>query len=96
MIEFIQRLPNLVGLIFPTLDMDNVQTDISVPETGDHAPIEPYNAKLTGMALNYKYDNHSPDLAASIAKHLLLKIPTLTKFFAYQTPVQPVLEFAMS
>ncbi|KAJ1718691.1 hypothetical protein LPJ61_006509, partial [Coemansia biformis] len=54
----------------------------------------PYNAKLTGMAINYKYYNHSPDLAAAIAKHLLLKIPTLTKFFAYQTPAQPVLDFA--
>ncbi|KAJ1726094.1 hypothetical protein LPJ61_005425 [Coemansia biformis] len=94
MFELIQRLPNLVGLIFHALDMDNVQTDVSVPEPGDHAPMEPYGTKLTGMAINYKEDKHSPDLAAAIAKHLLLKIPTLTKFFAYQTPVQPVLDFA--
>ncbi|KAJ1717862.1 hypothetical protein LPJ61_007105 [Coemansia biformis] len=94
MFEFIQQLPNLVGLIFHALDMDNVQTDISVPGAGDHATIEPYDTKLTGMAINYKEDKHSPDLAAAIAKHLLLKIPTLTKFFAYQTPVQPVLDFA--
>ncbi|KAJ1726736.1 hypothetical protein LPJ61_004993, partial [Coemansia biformis] len=94
MFEIIQRLPNLVGLIFYKLDMDSVQTDILVPEAGDHTPVEPYDTKLTGMAINYMQDKHSPDLAAAIAKHLLLKIPTLTKFFAYQTPVQPVLDFA--
>ncbi|KAJ1718513.1 hypothetical protein LPJ61_006588 [Coemansia biformis] len=73
--------------------MDNVQTDISVPEADNHAPVEPYNTKLTGMAINYKKDKHLPDLAAAIAKHLLFKIPTLTKFFAHQTPVQLVHDF---
>ncbi|KAJ1718685.1 hypothetical protein LPJ61_006513 [Coemansia biformis] len=93
MFGLIQQLPNLVGLIFHTLNMDSVQTDISVPEADDHATVEPYNTKLTGMAINYMKGNHSPDLAAAIAKHLLLKIPTLTKFFAHQTPVQLVHNF---
>ncbi|KAJ1730045.1 hypothetical protein LPJ61_003226 [Coemansia biformis] len=93
MFELIQRLPNLVGLILYKLDMDSVQTDISVPEAGEHTPVEPYDTKLTGMAINYMQDKHSPDLAAAIAKHLLLKIPTLSKFFACQTPVRLVHNF---
>ncbi|KAJ1721603.1 hypothetical protein LPJ61_006022 [Coemansia biformis] len=73
--------------------MDSIQTDISVPEADNYATVEPYNTKLTGMAINYMKDNHLLDLAAAIAKYLLLKIPTLTKFFAHQTPVQLVHDF---
>ncbi|KAJ1726215.1 hypothetical protein LPJ61_005343, partial [Coemansia biformis] len=94
MFELIQQLPNLVGLIFRQLDMGNVQTDISVPEAGNHVLMEPYDTKLAGMALTYMQDKHSLDLAAAITKHLLLKILTLTKFFAGQTLVQLVLDFA--
>ncbi|KAJ1718392.1 hypothetical protein LPJ61_006652 [Coemansia biformis] len=94
MLGFIRRLPNLTGLTFYQLELGDVQSDITVSEASGHTPIEPYDTKIKGLAVNYNREQHSPEQAVAVSKHLLLKIPTLTRFLAAQTPKQPVMEFA--
>ncbi|KAJ1724103.1 hypothetical protein LPJ61_005774 [Coemansia biformis] len=94
MLGFIRRLPNLTGLSFYRLELGDVQSDITVPEASDHTPIEPYDTKIKGLAINYNREQHSADQAIAVAKHLLLRLPTLTRLMATQTPKQPVMDFA--
>ncbi|KAJ2688137.1 hypothetical protein H4R19_006587, partial [Coemansia spiralis] len=93
MLALIKRLPNLTGLRFHNLDLSDVQTDISVPEAGEDANVEPLSTSLRGLAINYDWEQHSPDMALAVAKYVLLKLPTMTKLLATQTPKDPVLEF---
>ncbi|KAJ2714375.1 hypothetical protein H4R19_001762 [Coemansia spiralis] len=93
MLAFIERMPKLRELTFDKLDLSDVQTDISIPEADEDANVEPLSTSLRVLAINYDRERHSPDMAVAVAKYVLLRIPTMTKLIAAQTPKDPVLEF---
>ncbi|KAJ2798307.1 hypothetical protein H4R21_003983 [Coemansia helicoidea] len=94
MLAFIERLPRLVSLTLYDLGVNAIQTDISVPDADEETVVEPLRTSLESLTIKYDIWTHSPDRAVAVAKFVLLKIPTLTKLLAVQTPESPVISFA--
>ncbi|KAJ2713505.1 hypothetical protein H4R19_002216 [Coemansia spiralis] len=93
MLSFIERMPNLAKLVFDRLDTHNIQSDVSIPGADENAVIEPLSTLLRLLAIDYHRDGYSPDMAVAVAKHVLLRIPTLAELLIAQTPKEPVLGF---
>ncbi|KAJ2772922.1 hypothetical protein IWQ57_001547, partial [Coemansia nantahalensis] len=96
MLAIIARLPNLIKLTFYDLDLRDIRADLSVPEADEEVDVEPLHSSLEGLAVNHDSDIHSPDTAVALVKYLLLRIPTLARLLAAQTPMAPVLEFVQA
>ncbi|KAJ2711527.1 hypothetical protein H4R19_003205, partial [Coemansia spiralis] len=75
-LAFIEKLPRLVELVFDSVDPSHMETDISIPEAGSSAIVEPLNTSLGALAINYIRGEHSPDTTLAVAKYLLLRIPS--------------------
>ncbi|KAJ2712820.1 hypothetical protein H4R19_002560 [Coemansia spiralis] len=93
MLAFIEKLPKLQVLTFYSLDTSDIQADISVPEAEANATITPLSTSLKALAINYDRERLLPDKAVAVAKYMLLRLPTLVKLFAVQTPREPMLGF---
>ncbi|KAJ2713371.1 hypothetical protein H4R19_002289 [Coemansia spiralis] len=93
MLAFIERLPNLVKLVFYSLDPSDLQTDISVPSADEEAIVEPLSTSLRELTVGYGRVQYSPDTAVAVAKYALLRVPMLTKLLAARTPEEDVLDF---
>ncbi|KAJ1729815.1 hypothetical protein LPJ61_003343 [Coemansia biformis] len=94
MFGLIQHLPNLVELaLYLTYPYRGPYPDMTIPEAGSRTPAWPFRTKLMMVDIEFNNDWPSPTLTVALAKYLLLKIPTLTKLVAKQTPQQRILDF---
>ncbi|KAJ2774324.1 hypothetical protein IWQ57_000873 [Coemansia nantahalensis] len=93
MLALIGGLPCLLGLTLFSLDLSDVQVDISVPDADEDVVVDPLHALLKGLAINYDRARNSPDMAVAVVKYMLLRIPSLAVLYAAQAPRDPVLNF---
>ncbi|KAJ2771577.1 hypothetical protein IWQ56_001730 [Coemansia nantahalensis] len=93
MLALIGELPCLLGLTLFSLDLSDVQVDISVPDADEDVVVDPLHALLKGLAINYDRARNSPDMAVAVVKYMLLRIPPLAVLYAAQAPRDPVLNF---
>ncbi|KAJ1727384.1 hypothetical protein LPJ61_004597 [Coemansia biformis] len=93
MLGFFQHLPNLTKLVVHNLMLDDIQSDLSIPDASSHTPVEPLDTKLNILAINYNKNQYSPDMAVAVAKYMLLKVPMLAQFNVAQIPRQPIVDF---
>ncbi|KAJ2714160.1 hypothetical protein H4R19_001871 [Coemansia spiralis] len=93
MLVFIEKLPKLQVVTFHSLDASDIQADISVPKAEASAAITPLSTSLKALAINYDRERLLPDKAVAVARYMLIRIPTLVKLFAVQTPRESMLSF---
>ncbi|KAJ2702255.1 hypothetical protein H4R19_005371, partial [Coemansia spiralis] len=94
MIRLIHRLPHLVSLHFSCLNLENVQTDFSIPECAEHEPMAPLDTQIRYLYLQQMEDQYElPELALSMLKYLLLRIPTLRSVTTELVPVEQTQAF---
>ncbi|KAJ2716008.1 hypothetical protein H4R19_000886 [Coemansia spiralis] len=93
MFVFLARMPRLVKLMLFTLDVRDIQADISIPDVDDSAVVGSLSTSLEELELIIDSQDQLPDVEMAVVKCVLLRIPTLTKFNALWTPEEPVLEF---
>ncbi|KAJ2698068.1 hypothetical protein H4R19_005620 [Coemansia spiralis] len=93
MLVFIEILPKLQALTFYSLDASDIKADISIPEAEANTTIAPLSTSLKALAINYERERFMPDRAVAVAKYMLLRIPTLVKLFAVQTPREQMQSF---
>ncbi|KAJ2716304.1 hypothetical protein H4R19_000726, partial [Coemansia spiralis] len=66
-------------------------TDFSIPECAEHELMAPLDTQITRLSIWRIEQEELPELALSILKYLLLRIPTLkfvTALFAREEPIQ--------
>ncbi|KAJ2708900.1 hypothetical protein H4R19_004516, partial [Coemansia spiralis] len=78
--QLIRRLPHLVSLHVAYLNLDDIQTDFSIPECAEHEPMAPLDTQIKRLTIEYVQIVGSPELGAQMLKYLLLRIPTLKSF----------------
>ncbi|KAJ2780273.1 hypothetical protein H4R18_003547 [Coemansia javaensis] len=96
LLELLQKLPDLVGLCLDSLLLgDNgIQADISVPDPEGAALLEPLNTRVQSLHIDiHCCEESQKDVLVAVAKYLLLRIPTLASFVAWQVPGKPMAEF---
>ncbi|KAJ2774614.1 hypothetical protein IWQ57_000737, partial [Coemansia nantahalensis] len=93
MLAFIKRLPKLSKLTFHNVYFSNIQADMSIPEANEDTAVAPLHTSLDGIAIGHGKEQHSLDTAVAVVKYLLLRIPTLARIHALQTPKSPVIDF---
>ncbi|KAJ2710269.1 hypothetical protein H4R19_003830 [Coemansia spiralis] len=90
---FIGRLPCLLTLRFIGYVARGTQADISITSLDAHERVEPLNASLQSLRILLSDDWSENDMAA-VVKYLVLRLPRLAFFPAYQIPRSPVIAFA--
>ncbi|KAJ2714555.1 hypothetical protein H4R19_001663 [Coemansia spiralis] len=87
----IHKLPHLICLRVDWLTVADTQTDFSIPECAEHEPVPQLDTQIKRLMLLRLNRGELPELAVSILKYLLLRIPTLkfvTALFAREEPIQ--------
>ncbi|KAJ2781117.1 hypothetical protein H4R18_003059 [Coemansia javaensis] len=93
MLALIRRLSRLTSLTLRNIEFDDVQADISVPGPEEFCFVEPLSTSIKHIWLCANLDRWSPDAYVSVAKYLLLGVPTLSKFRALCVPRGPIMDF---
>ncbi|KAJ2777878.1 hypothetical protein H4R18_004918 [Coemansia javaensis] len=93
MLGLIFRFPNLTNLGIHGLALDEIQTDISIPEPGKGCVVAPLDTGLKTLSINVNQEQPSWEMVVPVAKYLLLQIPTLTIFIAAHAPEKLVMDF---
>ncbi|KAJ1724105.1 hypothetical protein LPJ61_005773, partial [Coemansia biformis] len=93
MFGFIDTHPDLDSLTLSNLALDEIVSDISIPESGARALMAPLDTRIRTLSFKIRRQLYSPDLAIPVAKYLLLRIPTLAEFFAPEIPRRPIVDF---
>ncbi|KAJ2716634.1 hypothetical protein H4R19_000525 [Coemansia spiralis] len=89
----IHKLPHLVSLRVDYLTQADTQTDFSIPECAEHEPVAPLDTQLRELAIKDGYGLMTTDLALSMLKYLLLRIPTLKSITTQFVPVEQIQAF---
>ncbi|KAJ2714882.1 hypothetical protein H4R19_001495, partial [Coemansia spiralis] len=76
-----------------TLDVSDIQADISIPGADDSAVGASLSTSLEELELLFDRQHQLPDVEVAVAKCVLLRTPTLTKLDSSSTPEKPVLKF---
>ncbi|KAJ1731466.1 hypothetical protein LPJ61_002521 [Coemansia biformis] len=93
MLGLIHKLPRLTSLELYNLTLDNIKSNISIPSSGDHQLAAPMDTSISEISITIFRHQYPPELAVPVVKYLLLVIPSLTTFYAAQTPRGPIMAF---
>ncbi|KAJ2716546.1 hypothetical protein H4R19_000577 [Coemansia spiralis] len=93
MFAFIERMPRLVELSLHNINLSGIKPDISFPAADDDNIIKPFGPSLKQLSINYGERRFNADLAVAVAMYALLRIRTLTNFYAARTRWHPILYF---
>ncbi|KAJ2712929.1 hypothetical protein H4R19_002501 [Coemansia spiralis] len=92
-IQLIRRQRQLVYLHINGLNLDDIQTDFSIPACAEHEPVAPLVTQLRGLAISKGHVPMTIDLAFAMLKYLLLRIPTLKSVTTRFVPVEKIQAF---
>ncbi|KAJ2716486.1 hypothetical protein H4R19_000625 [Coemansia spiralis] len=92
MLGLIGKLPQLTSLLLRNLQLDDIQSDISIPASGTHVLEAPLHTKLRAVSIQIT-QHPSPEPAAAVVKYLLLRTPTLARLHTWNVPVRQVRDF---
>ncbi|KAJ2714445.1 hypothetical protein H4R19_001724 [Coemansia spiralis] len=91
--QLIRRQRRLVNLHVNGLNLDDVQTNFSIPECAEHEPVPPLDTQLRNLVIKKGYAPMITHLALSMLKYLLLRIPTLKSVTAEFVPMEKIQAF---
>ncbi|KAJ2710881.1 hypothetical protein H4R19_003525 [Coemansia spiralis] len=89
----IHKLPHLVSLQAGHLTLADAQTVISIPECTECGPMAPLDTQIKRLDIQRVGQEGSLDLALSILRYLLLRIPTLKSVTAPFAPEETIQAF---
>ncbi|KAJ2711865.1 hypothetical protein H4R19_003046 [Coemansia spiralis] len=89
----IHRLPHLVSLHVDRLILADAQTDFSIPECADHEPMAPLHTQIKSFVIWQIPQEELSELAFSMLKYLLLRIPTLKSATTITMPREQIQDF---
>ncbi|KAJ1727005.1 hypothetical protein LPJ61_004821 [Coemansia biformis] len=90
----IRKLPLLTSLTIVNCTFGDIQTDITVPDSGEHEAIEPFKTRIQRLQLRMCRDSFVFDSAVMVVKYLLLRMPSVVRFATSDIPQQPIARFA--
>ncbi|KAJ1726809.1 hypothetical protein LPJ61_004948 [Coemansia biformis] len=93
MLDFIHRLPKLTNLTFYKVTLGDIQRDMSIPTSKECEPIALLGSTIRKLAISFSRQQFVPEQAVAVAKYLLLRIPSLTAFYATPIPEGPIQAF---
>ncbi|KAJ2778653.1 hypothetical protein H4R18_004467 [Coemansia javaensis] len=93
MLGLIQMLPDLVSLEIRCLTLSDMQEDISAPGPDEECMVEPLGSNIKEININVSPNEPASEMLVPVAKHLLLRIPTLARFCSSAILEEPIAEF---
>ncbi|KAJ2784567.1 hypothetical protein H4R18_001032 [Coemansia javaensis] len=89
MLALIRKLPGLATMVLLGLALDNIQENIAVPKPENSRLAEPFDTRIKTLRIGTVNDEEDLGVLASVAKYLLLRIPTLAvaRFSSLKRPV---------
>ncbi|KAJ2778672.1 hypothetical protein H4R18_004458 [Coemansia javaensis] len=79
MLGLVQKLPRLVILSTWNLLPDEIRAEINTPGPGEEPTLEPLNTRIRSLVLNDPAHEWSLERLGSVARYLVLRIPTLVR-----------------
>ncbi|KAJ1720376.1 hypothetical protein LPJ61_006169 [Coemansia biformis] len=95
MIALLKAVPGLQHLSIDNISLDGLPSDNLVPDPCDHLPVEPFDTRITRLLYTFKSSQFPPDRMVAAIKYLLLRIPTLEKFYGGEAPRFEIRDFAL-
>ncbi|KAJ2783128.1 hypothetical protein H4R18_001876 [Coemansia javaensis] len=89
----IKRLPSLVMLGFWRLVLDDIRSNISVPEPNGSCLVEPLNTRIETLWLHTSRGKQRQEACVVFIQYALLTIPSLKHVLAEGAPREPILDF---
>ncbi|PIA18839.1 hypothetical protein COEREDRAFT_84793 [Coemansia reversa NRRL 1564] len=94
MLAFIKRLRKLSSLSLYGLALDNIQSDITIPEVSLHSQnhLEPLDTNIKEISICYITGGYRSQEIVQVSAYLMLKIPSLRRFAIVHTLCKPLLD----